>query len=85
MIVLIVIALIALKYFLNWSIFDAASSAQGQSTIGYIRDIFNTIWGYISAPVVFIWDKIIWPLLSLIWDTFQSFLKWGQHNTTSTI
>ncbi len=76
--VIIVVALIALKYFLNWDIFDAAGSEQGQSTILYIRNVFNLVWSYISAPVVFVWSRIFWPIISIAWLNFQHFIEWGR-------
>jgi len=57
-ILIIIVALAALKYFLNWSIFDAAASEQGRGTISYIRDIINTVWSYIGAPVTFAFDSL---------------------------
>jgi len=77
-IIIAIIALAALKYFLNWDVFDAASSDQGQSTILYIRNIINIIWSYVAAPVLFIWERIIWPLLSLAWNNLQNFIEWGR-------
>ncbi|KND48954.1 MAG: hypothetical protein AB200_00810 [Parcubacteria bacterium C7867-005] len=81
-VILIIIALILLKYFLDWSIFDAVSSEQGQETTSYIGRVFNVVWGYISAPVIFIWEKIVWPVFSLVWHTFELFLDWGEKNVT---
>ncbi len=77
-IVLILVALALLKYFLNWDVFDAASSDQGKSTILYVRDIINVVWSYISFPVTFTWDKIVWPIISLSWDNFNRFIEWGR-------
>ncbi len=57
--ILIIIALAALKYFLDWSIFDAADSEQGRNTIEYIKNILNICWSYIRIPIFFLWDKII--------------------------
>lgn len=76
--ILIILALILLKYFLNWDIFDAAASDQGQSTILYIRKVFNAVWDVIAAPVLFIWNGILHPLLDMIWQNFLAFIKWGQ-------
>jgi len=56
--ILIIVALALLKYFFNWSIFDAAASEQGRGTINYIRDVLNTTWSYIRTPVIFIWQRI---------------------------
>jgi len=43
LLILIIIALAALKYFLDWSIFDAADSEQGRNTIEYIKNILQNI------------------------------------------
>jgi len=57
--ILIIIALALLKYFFDWSIFDAAASEKGRDTINYIREILNTIWSYIRTPVLFIWRQVL--------------------------
>lgn len=62
-IVLIIIALAALKYFLNWDVFDAAATEQGRGTISYIREVVNFIWSWIKLPVKFIWSQVVWPLI----------------------
>lgn len=85
MAVLIIIGLAVLKYFLNWDIFDAAASAEGQGTIAYIRDIINTVWAYIGAPVSFVWSNIFWPILSLGWESLQAFIEWGRMNASQGI
>jgi hypothetical protein len=75
LIILIILGLAALKYFLNWDIFDAASTDQGQSTIGYVRNLINTLWSYIGAPLTWIWNQIVWPILSLGWDSLQELIR----------
>jgi len=57
--ILIIIALALLKYFFDWSIFDAAASEEGQGTIYYIRDILDLTWYYIQTPVLWLWDRIL--------------------------
>ena len=57
--ILIIIALALLKYFLNWSIFDAIESERGRETVSYIRDIFNITWSYVRVPVLFVWQKVL--------------------------
>lgn len=81
MIVLILAALAAAKYFLNWDIFDAASSDHGQTTIGYLRNIINTVWGYIGAPVSFIFREVVWPLLSFAFDSLKAMIETGRTAT----
>lgn len=77
-IIIIFLALVLLKFFLNWDIFDAAASEQGQSTVGYARNLINIIWSYVGAPLVFIWERIVWPLLSLAWDNLQTLIDKGR-------
>lgn len=57
--ILIIVALALLKYFFNWSIFDAAASEQGRGTINYIRDVLDTTWSYLRTPVTWIWERIL--------------------------
>lgn len=64
LIFMIILGLAALKYFLDWDVFDAASSDQGKRTIDYVRQVVNVIWSVIEVPVTFIWNKLLWPLLS---------------------
>ena len=77
-IIVAIIALAALKFFLNWDIFDAAASDQGKSTIEYVRTIVNIVWGVIAVPVTFVWSKIIWPLLAIAWDSLQMLIEKGR-------
>ena len=72
--VLIIAALALLKYFFNWSIFDAAASEQGRTTISYIRDVLNTIWSYIGRPVTFAWQEVVKPLLQFAFDSLRQML-----------
>ncbi|MSR87825.1 MAG: hypothetical protein EXS69_01495 [Candidatus Zambryskibacteria bacterium] len=81
-IVLIILGLASLKYFLNWDIFDVAESDKGKNTVLYIRDIFNTLWVYVRVPIIFVWDKILWPLLSFGWQYLQALLEWGKSRTS---
>jgi len=57
--ILIIVALALLKYFFNWSIFDAAATEQGRGTISYIRDILNLAWSYLETPVMWIWQRVL--------------------------
>ncbi|OHB10326.1 MAG: hypothetical protein A3G05_00285 [Candidatus Zambryskibacteria bacterium RIFCSPLOWO2_12_FULL_45_14] len=57
--ILIIIALALLKYFFNWSIFEAIESEKGRNTVLYIRDVLNTSWAYIKVPVIYVWQKIM--------------------------
>ena len=83
--IVVIIALALLKYFLNWDIFDAASSDQGQSTIGYIRNIVNIVWSYIAAPVIFVWERILWPIIDVSWRNFLNFIEWAKAADKSVI
>lgn len=82
MIVLIVVALALLKYFLDWSVFEAASTPQGHETVSYTGQVIETIWSYLRVPIHFVWDKVAWPLLSLFWQTFQNFLVFSKKAST---
>ncbi len=84
-IVLIILGLAALKYFLNWDVFDAASSEQGKGTIAYIRDIVNTVWSYIGTPLSFAWNEVAWPIIKIAWDNLQSFIDWARENANKGI
>lgn len=75
LLLLLIISLALLKYFFNWSIFDAAASEQGRATIAYIRDLLNLTWSYIGAPFTFVWNEILWPIIDLAWSSFQSFIS----------
>ena len=57
--ILLVIALALLKYFLNWSIFDAIESERGRETVSYIREVLDVVWSYARTPVLFVWQKIL--------------------------
>ncbi len=85
LIVLIIIALVVLKYLYNFSVFEAAGTPQGQETIGYTQQILSWIWSIIGPTVVFIQNKIFLPLVSVIWDNFKSFIDWGRMNAASGI
>lgn len=85
LIVLIIIALIVLKYLYNFSVFEAASTPQGQSTITYTQQVFSTIWTTIGPSVTFVENQIFFPLVGVIWANFQSFLHWGQMNAAAGI
>ena len=76
-IVLIIAGLALLKYFLGWDIFEAASSEEGRSTIGYVKQVVDTVWSYIAGPVTFVWNFIIWPILSFVWQSFLDFVEWS--------
>ena len=83
--IVVVAGLAALKYFLNWDVFDAAASDQGQSTILYLRNVINFVWSYIETPLKFAWNEVIWPLLNLAWQSLQAFLDWGRENAARGI
>ena len=56
--VLIIVALMALKYFFDWSIFDALNSEAGRNTVEYIKEVIFTVWNFIQDWTLLIWDKI---------------------------
>ncbi|MGB3921743.1 MAG: hypothetical protein WBL19_00460 [Minisyncoccia bacterium] len=57
--ILIIVALALLKYFFNWSIFDAAATEEGKETITYIKNIIDTVWSYLEKPVMWLWDRVV--------------------------
>ena len=63
-VVLLIIALAALKYFFDWSIFDAIESERGRETVSYIRSVLDTLWSYLETPVSYIWNEVVWPMLN---------------------
>jgi hypothetical protein len=78
LIIIIVIALAAAKYFFGWSVLSAISSSEGQGTVGYLKDVWNVVWRYIGAPLNWAWDNVIWPLLDVAWTGFQQLLELGR-------
>jgi len=85
LVVLIIVALIVLKYLYNFSVFEAAGTPQGQSTITYTQQVFGSIWAIIGPSVTFVQNQIFFPLVGVIWNNFQSFLQWGQQNAAAGI
>ncbi|MFH1472967.1 MAG: hypothetical protein ABIF06_00945 [bacterium] len=83
--ILLIAGLGLLKYFLNWDIFDAAASDQGISTMRYLRELINFVWGYVETPALFLWHQVLWPLIDLFWQTFQAFVEWGKNNANTPI
>lgn len=81
LLLLIIVALAALKYFLNFDIFSAAATPQGQGTISYL----GRLWDYVSPAVMFVWNQIMQPILSLAWQSLQAFLQWGKTNAAQGI
>lgn len=77
-IILVIIGLALLKYFFDWSIFDALASEEGKGTISYIRQLLDTIWSYIKAPITFAWNKILWPVLEFTWQAFLALMEEGK-------
>lgn len=80
-ILLIIVGLALLKYFFNWSIFDAAASEEGRGTISYIRDVLNTVWSYIETPVEFAWNEVVKPLFSFAFDSLRELIEEGKEAT----
>ena len=46
---LIIAGLAALKYFFDWSIFDALESEKGRATVGYIKDVLVWLKNFIVS------------------------------------
>jgi len=77
-VLLIIIALALLKYFFNWSIFEAAATPQGQETVGYTHQVINTVWSHLGVPFHFLWDKMFAPFFNLFWNTLKDFIFFSQ-------
>ncbi|MBX4189529.1 hypothetical protein KW785_02985 [Candidatus Parcubacteria bacterium] len=78
LLIILIVALVLAKYLFNWSVFDAAESPQGQETVSYTHQVLTTVWGYISAPIIFVWSKIVWPILAFAGQSFKALIAWGQ-------
>jgi hypothetical protein len=74
LIVFFIIALALLKYFFDWSVFEASSTPQGQETVSYTKRVLDTIWYYLQAPIAWIWSQIIWPIFGFIWKGIQALI-----------
>ena len=74
LIVFFIIALALLKYFFDWSIFEASSTPQGQETVSYTKRVLDTVWYYLQTPISWIWNNILWPILGFIWRGFQELI-----------
>lgn len=66
MIILIIIALGLLKYFFNWSLVDFLKSEQGKDVVSLLKGILSTLWSYLSKPLAFLWDEVIWPIIKYL-------------------
>lgn len=53
-IVVAIIALVALKYFFDWSIFEAAGTPEGQGALAYLKEIL--VW--LKDSVLALWAYI---------------------------
>ena len=77
-ILIIIIALAALKYFLNWDIFDAAASDEGQTTVSYVKDVIDTVWNVIEVPAEFAWNEVVKPIFGFAFDALKQMLEEGR-------
>jgi hypothetical protein len=53
-ILLIIIALVAAKYFFNWSIFEAAQTPEGKGALDYLKEL--VFW--LKDSAVALWSYI---------------------------
>lgn len=74
LIIVFIIALALLKYFFDWSIFEASSTPQGQETVSYTRNVIDAIWSFLKTPLAWIWNNILWPILGFAWRAFQDLI-----------
>jgi hypothetical protein len=54
LVVIVIVALALLKYFFDFSVFEALSSEQGRATVGYVKDILN----YLKEMIVNLFNYI---------------------------
>ncbi len=80
LIIFFIIALALIKYFFDWSIFEASSTPQGQETVGYTKNLVETVWFYLKTPFMWLWGNILSPVLGLLWNALQGFLSWANDN-----
>lgn len=66
MIILIIIALGLLKYFFDWSLVDFLKSEQGKNVASFLKGILDTAWHYLSKPLAFLWDEVVWPMIKYL-------------------
>lgn len=79
--ILIIIALALLKYFLDWSVFEAAATPKGHETLNYVKELVDTMWSFLSVPFGVLWHQILLPLLSWSWEFFQKYIIFGRDST----
>ena len=80
MIIIIIIALIILGYF-GFNIGNVLSSPNVQANLSWAWNVVLTIWSYISAPIVWLWNTFV---LGLIWPLLQAGIHQLQQVSTST-
>lgn len=78
LIIFLIIALALLKYFFDWSIFDATDTPQGQETVSYTRQLIDTVWFYLKTPALWVFHNILEPLLGIVWGFFKDFISWSE-------
>jgi hypothetical protein len=71
LIIIVIIALAALKYVFDFSIIDFLAQDKAKETIDYIwNDIIVFLWvNYLGAPIIWAWD-IGKDLAKLGWENF---------------
>lgn len=79
---LLIVALALLKYFFDWSIFEAATSEQGRKTVIYIKEVIGYVSSYFTIFFSSVWNKIIWPVFQFIWPSLQTLFQWGRTNAS---
>ncbi len=57
-VLIIIVALIVLKFVFDIDIIKFLNSGWVQKAFGYIQDVFLTIWNnFLKTPVTFLWEK----------------------------
>lgn len=68
-IIIIIIALIILGYVFHISIIDVLNSPTVQSNLQWLWNIILTIWSYISAPIMFVWNTFV---IGVVWNAIKA-------------
>ncbi len=67
-IILIILALAALKFFFDFNIIEFLKSPNVSEVLNYIKKFFEILWTkYIAGTFWYIWNNIV---VDIIWETF---------------
>ncbi|MCC7004927.1 hypothetical protein IT397_03355 [Candidatus Nomurabacteria bacterium] len=71
-IVVIIVAIIVLSY-LGFDLRKIFQSEYMQSNFSYIGEILRKVWeNYLARPIIFLWERVVLPLLNIAWNAFTT-------------